>query len=416
MKVGLGRVPGPPLLLPVEIVEVIVDYVARRSESQSRQGDLWSLCLVSRDWYSVSVPHLYSRPVLGPRNFELFTRTLCPPVNSRVRAIGLEDLVKELHLGDLAYVTSRSMTARLLRRTRTSLTTLVTPSHSMSTSSLAPISKMASLQHLDLSRDKYDFDICALTRAVQPVTTLRFLSLPRGILNTYPDSPASGRCAWSPALEYLEVNNTVPHLQSQWRNFITGLPQSLRILSFQHLRQNTQFGGIIDLGVEAPQVASLAIQGAEGVDCMLFNGIDLSALLQVFPGLIELTLPETALLSPLFYSYREEKFGILGRRLQALRFRVVQALGTPGPTGIVERALVDLAASFAQIQSIEISTAYAFASPTAVSASHELLQQRWPQEPKEAKGIFIVGQTSGTTSRWRWNPMFDEGTESTPSR
>jgi hypothetical protein len=125
MKIGgdLGPL-GPEIHLPVEIVSQIVGHVAHLVPSQRI---LWSCCLVSHDWYEVAVPHLYKYPRLANKNFDLFTRTICPPVNARVRKVGLEDLVKRLDMGRLAYESTNSLTARLLGRVSPSLEYFVAP-------------------------------------------------------------------------------------------------------------------------------------------------------------------------------------------------------------------------------------------------------------------------------------------------
>jgi hypothetical protein len=386
MKIGPTRIPGDPVHLPIEIIENIVNAIASHDDERTRQAHLWSLCLISRDWYSVAIKSLYQTPFLRPRNFDLFIRTLCPPLNSRIRHVGLEDFVTHLHMGDLAYVTSSSMTARLLRKTKKSLVTFEAPSHSMSTSSLAPISKLAVLEHLDLSRDKYDFDIQALLRAVHSLPSLRYLSLPRGALSSYPSSAPSALIAWPPALEYLQANNTAPYYANQWQSFINHLPTTLRTLSFQHLRSDSALAGITDLGAQAPQITTLTIEADEGVDCVRNDDVSLYNLLRVFPGLVKLSIPESVLHYDACFEFAGEG---LGESLQDLSFSPVYEPFTS--------ARFDLDQSFSrmvhllpQLKRIGVSADCVHSDSGALMACASILNQRWTNDPIDSKGIFVI--------------------------
>ena len=131
MKVGRPFVESA-VLLPPEVHDLIVRYVDSRRPRSEGQRDLWACSLLSKAWYSTTIKYLYRSPRLTVRNFDLFSRTLCPPVNSRIRTVGLEEFVVNLDMGGLAYESTRSLTARLLRRTRKSLESFVAPSVSFS--------------------------------------------------------------------------------------------------------------------------------------------------------------------------------------------------------------------------------------------------------------------------------------------
>lgn len=131
MKVG-GRILGNEVPLPPEVLELILHHIDKRRPGPERQRDLYSCCVLSKSWYSATVKHLYESPHLTTRNFDLFARTLCPPVSSPVRSVGLEEFVVNLDMGGLAYESTKSLTARLLRRIRLSLETFVAPSISFS--------------------------------------------------------------------------------------------------------------------------------------------------------------------------------------------------------------------------------------------------------------------------------------------
>lgn len=175
MKVGDPTYRGEPVPLPVEIVWQIASHIRHSSYSPfeldfasghgsrvSRHSDfgslllaqktLWACCLVSRSWYTASIEHLYNRPLLNNRNFDLFVRTIAPaasttyshspssakstasssssssPQNPRPRRrVGLEKLIKHLDMSGLSYESSKSLTARLIRRTKDSLESFAAP-------------------------------------------------------------------------------------------------------------------------------------------------------------------------------------------------------------------------------------------------------------------------------------------------
>ncbi|KAK7511952.1 uncharacterized protein IWZ02DRAFT_462981, partial [Phyllosticta citriasiana] len=106
--------------LPTELLLEVLDYIPHDSTSQPT---LWAFCLR---------PHLYGK------NYDFFVRTVCPSVNLHVkRAIWL--------------VCSKSMTARLLGRTKSSLEAFVAPQASFAVNCFAALSKCGNLQTLDLS-------------------------------------------------------------------------------------------------------------------------------------------------------------------------------------------------------------------------------------------------------------------------
>jgi hypothetical protein len=126
MKVGDGTYRGEPVPLPIEILDLVVQRIIQDHEFEAQQS-LWACCLVSKDWYSTSVSELYARPNLTPRNFDLFARTICPPLKARKSRTGLENFIKLLDMRQIAYESSNSTTARLINRTRASLEGFVSP-------------------------------------------------------------------------------------------------------------------------------------------------------------------------------------------------------------------------------------------------------------------------------------------------
>lgn len=115
--------------LPSEILELIFFFVR---DGKRSQRSLWSCCLVCRQWYSAAVPALYESPVLWGWNFASFASTVSPSAHARVRRVELAQYVKHLNMSAVAYESSNSMTARLLRRVKGKLETFVAPAKSFS--------------------------------------------------------------------------------------------------------------------------------------------------------------------------------------------------------------------------------------------------------------------------------------------
>jgi hypothetical protein len=112
----------PEVRLPIEIITQIVSFLPSG----------WSCCLVSHQWYSAAISKLYERPRLTGPNFDKFAAVICPPVNAHVRRIGLEHYVKHLDMSSVAYESTNSQTARLLRRVGPSLEDFIAPATSFS--------------------------------------------------------------------------------------------------------------------------------------------------------------------------------------------------------------------------------------------------------------------------------------------
>jgi hypothetical protein len=126
MKIGDPVYRGNEVSLPAEILDSIIWELAADHELLS-QAALWSCCLVSKSWYAATISFLYRHPVLNTRNFDEFVRVICPSVSARKSRAGLEDLVKILDMSSLAYSSSKSVTARLLSRTRKSIESFSSP-------------------------------------------------------------------------------------------------------------------------------------------------------------------------------------------------------------------------------------------------------------------------------------------------
>ena len=126
MKIGDPVYRGSEVHLPPEVLAFIIINVTA-SHSLQCQATLWSCCLVNKSWYSASISHLYYHPLFTNRNFDKFTETICPRSGSRKSRLGLENFVKHLDLGRLAYESSKSLTARLISRTKNSIESFISP-------------------------------------------------------------------------------------------------------------------------------------------------------------------------------------------------------------------------------------------------------------------------------------------------
>lgn len=163
-------------LLPTEVVIQIVSYIPRRAGGQKT---LWSCCLVSRVWYSATVPLLYRRPYLGGANFQNFVNTVCPSKNAHIRRSQLAGFVRTLDMGELVHDGSKSLTARLLGRLKGNLIEFTAPQASFSINSFAPLSKCTQLAFLNLSLMSASVSTKLLFQTLQSLVHLETFFFPR---------------------------------------------------------------------------------------------------------------------------------------------------------------------------------------------------------------------------------------------
>ncbi|KAL2419335.1 hypothetical protein ABEF95_009789 [Exophiala dermatitidis] len=290
MKVGDPTYRGEPVPLPVEIVWQIASHIRHSSYSPfeldfasghgsrgSQHADfgslllaqktLWACCLVCRSWYTASIEHLYNRPLLNNRNFDLFVRTIAPSSSTTYapsspkstascssssshqnprprRRVGLEKLIKHLDMSGLSYESSKSLTARLIRRTKDSLEGFAAPAITFSIPSLAPLSKCIHLKYLDLSTDFYDIGLSQLLEAIHHLDGITTLKLPRNALvkerkrdpNTnlltsqyVPKPPPWSK--WPKNLTHLQLSHSLYEHEQSWTTLLyDSLPSTLKSL------------------------------------------------------------------------------------------------------------------------------------------------------------------------------------------
>jgi len=277
--------------LPPEVLELIIDHLRYRRRAAAAQKDLWSCCLVAKGWYNTTIKYLYEAPVLTSRNFADFANTLSPSIASRNRRVGLEDFVQHLNMGGLAYESKKSTTARLISRTKKSLRTFVGPAVSFSTTCLAPLSRCSRLEHLDLSRDSYDFELYELMRSIKAIPSLSELNLPKDcIVHDYSAlKPMEEQVQefWPSTLRVLQLNEQrFEPAAWQWKILLAGFPPMLTNLSFRNCTSYDAFDHIADADQEVPQVKTLAISVGRGDDTYYFN-----QLVKPFPNVVKLTVP-----------------------------------------------------------------------------------------------------------------------------
>lgn len=162
--------------LPVEILLKIVSHLARLDNAQR---SLHACSLISRAWSVASTPALYAHPYIYGPNYDLFTRTICPSINIGVRRSPLSALVKDLDLSLLVHQGSKSVTARLLGRTKGSLERFVAPVASMGLNCFPALAKCGLLRELDLSLVSEATSLATLFDTVAGLKRLEGLRLPR---------------------------------------------------------------------------------------------------------------------------------------------------------------------------------------------------------------------------------------------
>ncbi|KAI6843455.1 hypothetical protein KC365_g242 [Hortaea werneckii] len=216
-----------PVYLPDEIILEILSYVAA---SKQAQKTLASCCLLSRQWYDAAVPILYAYPYLYGGNFDQFVRAVCPSINLHVRKSPLSELVKSLNMSGLVHQGSRSLTARLLGRTKNQLEEFVAPQASFAENCFPALSKSHRLRTLDLSLVSESPALPLLFKTVAHLTNLRTFRLPRSAgfgAHYNPSTPF----AWPPGLENLSLSGGI---DAHFLHGVVSFPQTLRSLTIEH--------------------------------------------------------------------------------------------------------------------------------------------------------------------------------------
>ena len=216
----------PSVYLPDEIILHILDYIRPCARSQH---SLWACALVSRQWFETTVPYLYQCPRLGGNNFDPFVRAICPSINLHVRKSPLAELVKELDMSRLVYQASKSMTARILGRTKDSLEVFVAPQASFAINCFPALAKCKSLSRLDLSLVTELGSLQTLFNTVKGLPRLTELRLPRS--SGFGTKVEPHDIEWPPSLKKLFLSGSI---DAHFLYGVVHLPQTLRELTIEH--------------------------------------------------------------------------------------------------------------------------------------------------------------------------------------
>ena len=216
-----------PIYLPDEILVQILEYT---SHASSAQKTLASCCLLSRQWYDAALPLLYRHPRLYGNNYDLFVRAICPSINLHVRKSPLSELVKVLDMGHLVHQGSRSMTARLLGRTKGNLEEFVAPQASFAMNCFPALAKCYHLRLLDLSLVSESPPLPDLFKTVSHLEQLQTFRLPRSTGFGVHNTKTSLSFSWPTNLEHLTISGGID------ANFLYGvvsLPITLKSLTIE---------------------------------------------------------------------------------------------------------------------------------------------------------------------------------------
>ncbi|KAK3707262.1 hypothetical protein LTR37_012263 [Vermiconidia calcicola] len=220
-----------PVHLPDELILQILDYTRIHASAQST---LASCALVSRQWYAATIPILYHAPRLYGQNFDPFVRTLCPSIIAHVRDSPLSSLVKILDMSGLVHQSSKSLTARLLGRTKGNLEEFRAPQASFAINCLPALSKCVRLRVLDLSLVSESPPLPELLRTTANLRNLQTMRLPRSSgfgVHHKPSSFASLASLWPQNLQDLTLSGGI---DAHFLHGIVAFPSTLRSLTIEH--------------------------------------------------------------------------------------------------------------------------------------------------------------------------------------
>lgn len=215
-----------PAYLPDEIILDILGYVCR---DQHAQQTLHTCCLLSHQWFEAAVPFLYARPHLYGKNFDPFVRAICPSINLHVRKSPLSELVKVLNMGNLVHQGSKSLTARLLGRTKASLEEFVAPQASFAINCYPALSKCSKLRALDLSLVSESASLQTLFNTVRHLENLTTLRLPRS--SGFGPKVEPNSIVWPPRLERLYLSGGI---DAHFLYGVVHFPDTLHELTIEH--------------------------------------------------------------------------------------------------------------------------------------------------------------------------------------
>ena len=283
----LTPVEPPALAMPLELPPEVMLHIAgciRQGPNREAQFALHSLCLVNHAWNRVAVELLYQRPYLEGFRFDLFVRTVCPEKLPTKAHRALAGLVKELDLARLVHQSSKSITARLLRRTKAKLASFRAPRASFGINAWAPLSKCTTLTQLDLSVLSEQVSYNVMADAVCPLVHLIFLNMPRCAMPTGPEDSIVVK--WPPRLEALRIAGAInDRLIRAFTRHATKFPSSLLSLSIAQ----SAFFDVSDLGPFLRALGHQLLALELSVMGRIVPG-ELNAVLDWCPGIVHLAI------------------------------------------------------------------------------------------------------------------------------
>lgn len=237
-------------------------------------------------WYDVAIHALYSAPYLSGGAYELFVRTICPSVLAHIKPTALSSLVKHLDLSHIVHNGNKSVTARLLGRTKSSLETFIAPQASFAINSWASLSKCVKLQVLDLTLVSEMISWQSLGQTIRQLGALRELYLPRCSTDYERGGGMAMSVRWPPQLQHLSLSGSVSgkFLWDMLRQ-VDSFPPSLGSLSVLHSP------GLDHVGVKSllcglgASLTTVELRDLKSVKHGRFNGV-----LDWLPRLTRLTI------------------------------------------------------------------------------------------------------------------------------
>lgn len=178
-----------PCYLPGELMLEVLSYLS--VTKPSTQATLYSVCLVSSDWYDAAIARLYYQPYIHGKNFALFVRTICPSINAHIRKSDLAGLVHVLDMSRLVHHSSKSTTARILGRVKPNLTWFRAPASSFGLNCFAALNKCTKLEKLDLALVNDAFSLYSLSSTLKKLPNIKKLVMPRSGLRVEDFDPAN---------------------------------------------------------------------------------------------------------------------------------------------------------------------------------------------------------------------------------
>ncbi|KAI9769357.1 MAG: hypothetical protein M1840_004058 [Geoglossum simile] len=290
---------GSQVHLPTELVLAIFSFFPHGRASQST---FFALVLVCRQWYGAGIAHLYHTPYLTPSSFMRFVATVIPTSSKPcVRGDQLAGLVRRLDMSRLVQDRKKSITAKLLGRTKGGLEEFVAPVASFawadsfptseppktltikprSVNCFAALSKCAYLCLLDLTLISESISLPELFHVIRAMPRLRVLYFPRS--SNYHRGFSVNSFTWPPSLRALTLaggisdhflltaNNIPPTLDTLTieycpfakgiaiRNLLAQLAPQLKNLNVSYHIPTLRYNALDQLLLICPQLHTLTV-------------------------------------------------------------------------------------------------------------------------------------------------------------